>query len=151
MTFLSENKLCSTGSYFDKPCHYTWTGPNGCKKELDHILIARRHLRSTLRFDIVSSLESDHMALKIKLRIAAFIPKKKRDEHAEERPAAELPEEPLKKKRIRIDWQKLFSDSQLKKQFNEKLDTLILEKGLSTADIQSWNRPKCFFDTFGTN
>jgi hypothetical protein len=82
--------------------------------------------------------------LRIKLRIAAFIPKKQ----AQANDPAELPAETPKKKRIRIDWHKLFSDSQLKKQFNEKLDTLILEKGLSTADIQNWNRPKCFFDTF---
>jgi hypothetical protein len=97
-----------------------------------------------MRFDIFGGLESDHMTLRIKLRIAAFIPKKQ----AEATEPAELPAETPKKKRIRIDWQKLFSDSQLKKQFNEKLDTLILEKGLSTADIQKWNRPKCFFDTF---
>ncbi len=96
-----------------------------------------------MRFDIVAGVESDHMTLRIKLRIAAFIPKKQ----AQEKEPAELPEETPKKKRIRIDWQKLSSDSQRKKQFNENLDTLILEKGLSTADIQSWNGPKCFFDT----
>jgi hypothetical protein len=105
---------------------------------------AKRHLRCTMRFDIVGGVESDHMMLRIKLRIAAFIPKKQ----AQEKEPAELPEEPLKKKRIRIDWQKLSSDSQLKQQFNEKLDALILEKGLSTADTPNWSGPKCFFDTF---
>jgi hypothetical protein len=56
------------------------------------------------------------MTLRIKLRIAAFIQKKQ----AQANKPAELPAETPKKKRIRIDWQKLFSDSQLKKQFNEK-------------------------------
>jgi hypothetical protein len=51
------------------------------------------------------------MLLRIKLRIAAFIPKKQ-DQEKEKEPA-ELPEETIKKKRIRIDWQKLSSDSQL--------------------------------------
>jgi hypothetical protein len=148
MNFLSNNGLCSTGSYFDKPCHLTWIGPNGCRKEIDHILIPRRHLRSTMRFDIVGGLDSDHLMLRIKLRIAAFIPRKKEGEHAKERQDAELPEGRPQKKRIRIDWMKIHNDSQLKEQFNGKLNTLILEKGLSTTDISSWDRSPCFFNTF---
>jgi hypothetical protein len=85
-----------------------------------------------MRFDIAGGLESDHMLLRIKVRIAAFIPKKRREENSQERGNAEPTEEIPRKKRIRIDWKKLNDDSQLKERVNEKLDALILEKGLST-------------------
>jgi hypothetical protein len=93
-------------------------------------------------------LDSDHVLLRIKLRIAAFMPKTRREENPQEEGNAAPSEEILREKRIRIDWKKLYDDSQLKEKFNEKLDALILEKGLSTTDISSWEGSSCFFDTF---
>jgi hypothetical protein len=51
-----------------------------------------------MRFEIIGGVQNDHMMLRIKLRIAAFIPEKQ----AKEEEPAELPERPLKKKRIQI-------------------------------------------------
>jgi hypothetical protein len=95
MNFLSENGLCSTGSYFSKKCHFTHMDRSGNRREVDHILLPRRHLRCLMRFDIIGGVESDHTLLRIKLRIAAFIPKKQ----AQEKEPAELSEEAIKKKR----------------------------------------------------
>jgi hypothetical protein len=57
-----------------------------------------------MRFDIVGGLDSDHMLLRIILRIAAFIPKKRREENPQERENAEPTEGIPRKKRVRIDW-----------------------------------------------
>jgi hypothetical protein len=87
------------GSYFNKKSHFTHMGPSGSRREIDHILMPRRHLRCTMRFDIVGGLDSDHLLLRIKLRIAAFIPKKKREEHPQVRENAESTKE-LPQKRL---------------------------------------------------
>ena len=110
-TFLEINSLVACSTYFRKKNYATWRHPRSkLPHQIDHILTLKTDFCRVV--DVVISkplLDSDHLSVRMKIRIAACFHKKS------------VTKRPLSK----LDSNKLLVDQELRKRFNESLSIKI--------------------------
>eukprot|EP00978_Attheya_sp_CCMP212_P035088 scaffold150777_cov30-Attheya_sp.AAC.4 len=135
---MKAKNLASTTSFFEHKSYITWTSPAAGSEESVRRTNRRGHFQNDLFLTQKSNLKSiidarrisdgassDHAAVKLVLRLATKLTRKKAKFNIGEK----------KKRRVKIDW-RLLKNRELRMQYNQELrEILKIESDQSGCDI----------------
>jgi hypothetical protein len=127
--FMYPHKLCSIFTFFEKQCHNTWSfnGDGSRSFQIDHILGKREELKRFTDCDTIAIVESNHTAVAAIIKIAKFIPKKRKQSQQQAEPPEGNETKKEQNKKVPVNWEAIKQDRESVNEFNEKLDGLINE------------------------
>jgi exonuclease III len=138
--FMNLHGLCSIATFFEKRCHNTWSfnGDGPQQYQIDHILVPRKELRRFSDCDTIAGVESDHTAVAATMRIASFIPRKRKQNHRQADTQEDSTEPRTRKAAATpVDWEAIRLSNESVDEFNDALEERIDEE-LRNID-QTWH------------
>ena len=120
-TFLEINNLVACSTYFRKNTYATWTHPRSkLPHQIDHILTLKTDFRRITDVSVIQPLlDSDHIALRCKLRLVVSFYKKT----------------PNKRPLSKLDSNQLLSNQNLSDEFNNRISEKLVETDSASYEL----------------